>query len=137
MMSKLQSDNFNCISFCFAFVDIMNKLYSIKTEDGLIDYLSNIFDFSQEMFMTEDCVLCGNYNEIRLYIIPKDFLVLVQSKSKLKKLKNIVEQFEEPDNEYLLIINQIIENENKINKIDEYRNIHLKCLMNSINNDLI
>ena len=89
------------------------------------------------MFMTEYCTLGGNYNEIRLYIIPKDFLVLVQSKSKIKKLKKIVEQFKEPDDEYILIINKIIENEDKINKIDEYRNIHLKCLMNSINNDLI
>ena len=137
MMSKLQSDNFNCISFCFAFVDIINNLYIQKKEDGLIDYLSNIFNFSQEMFMTEYCTLGGNYNEIRLYIIPKDFLVLVQSKSKIKKLKKIVEQFKEPDDEYILIINKIIENEDKINKIDEYRNIHLKCLMNSINNDLI
>ena len=83
MMSKLQSDNFNCISFCFAFVDIINNLYIQKKEDGLIDYLSNIFNFSQEMFMTEYCTLGGNYNEIRLYIIPKDFLVLVQSKSKI------------------------------------------------------
>ena len=44
MMSFLQSDSYNCVSFAFAFIEIIINLHKKSNTKGLLKYLSKYFD---------------------------------------------------------------------------------------------
>ena len=94
MMSFLQNDCYNCVSFYFSFVDIITNLYSKLGETQFINYLEKYFYFSyNNRFKIESNSLYVDTDGIILYLLPNEFLSLVKSEKcpriiKRKNFKN-------------------------------------------------
>ena len=130
MLSFLQNDHFNCVSFVFAFIEILIQLYENNGKKNLINYLLEYFNILYDgLFITEST--CSDLNSIepKIYFLPKEILQLSQSTSKLKQLLELAKQYR---TEEIKTINMLI-NDNKVEKkITLYRKFHLDFLMESI-----
>lgn len=132
MFSFIQNDDFNCVSFAFAFIEIIIHLYEKYDENKLINYLSKYFCCSwKDNFLTELICYTLNYSEPLIYYLPEELLILSQFPDKLKYLlvhANNTKRYDE-----IQVINKILADKETGHKIEKYRNFHLDCLMESIN----
>ena len=130
MLSFLQNDPFNCVSFVFAFIERLIQIYENNDNKKLINYLLKYFNILNDgLFITEST--CSDLNSIepKIYFLPKEILQLSQSTSKLKQLLELAKQYR---TEEIKTINMLI-NDNKVEKkITLYRKFHLDFLMESI-----
>ena len=130
MMSFLQNDTYNCVSYCFSFIEIITQLYNKLGGFGLINYLKKYFNFSYEdSFEIEANTLYSDLDGISLYLLPKEILSLVNSDKVLESLRDKIIQMEGINNCNVKMINEILRDRNDINK---YRNLHIKYLLENI-----
>ena len=131
MISFLQYDEFNCVSFTLAFIQIIIDLYQKLNKDGLINYLYRYFNYLWlDKFLCETSSVYDDLYEPIIYLLPKEILELSQSISKLKYLKTIVLNLN--NEEEAQMIQKIINEAEKESRIGIYRRFHLDCLMESI-----
>ena len=130
MLSFIQNDEFNCVSFAFAFIEILIKLYEEKKEKGLINYLTTYFCYLQSnTYVTESHDTVNDYMDPKLYLLPFEFLLLVKSKSKLRYLKKEAEKLKRYKD--VKLIDEIIKRDD--NGIEQYRKFHLQSLKENLN----
>lgn len=135
MQSSLQYNDYNCGSFVFAFIEILTKLYKDFEMNNkiIINYLFRYFRyFSNEGFITENTNiyktdLIDDFGEIKLFVLPVQFLELSQSITMLKELnKSISDNINKKEikNKIEQLIKQM-ETNPKIKEIDKIREKHL------------
>lgn len=135
MLSFLQADEFNCVSFAFAFVEIFIELYQKYNKQKLINYLFEYFNLLwYGLFITESNSFSIDYIEPQIFYLPEEILLLAQSLRKLKYL--LAEAKESKKENEIVTINKVINEIKNEKKITKYRIFHLDCLMESIQNDL-
>lgn len=115
MFSFLQHDEFNCVSFAFAFITILIQLYENGNKNKLLNHFLKYFKFLYNgMFFTETDSIDLNSIEPQIYYLPKDILELSQSISKLEYLLEQAKKFREDE---VKTINKVISEIKKGKKI--------------------
>ena len=138
MKSLLQKDEYNCGSFCFAFLDIISNIYKENNHsyEALMNYLFKYFyNFSNDGYITEANIYLRTKNlgetfRINLYLIPKEFLCLSESIRKLKCLKQVLKEKNKKEEADMIenIISQSGSKKENIYKINKIRQEHLSIL---------
>ena len=128
MMSFLQLDSYNCVSFVFAFIDILIELYLKFSTNGLINYLGKYFgNVYNGLYHTEAYDINEiHWDVISLYLLPEELLSLAESKFMLKNLLK-----KQKNSSVKIMIKRVIEKVKKKKVIKIYRQEHLKYLMNN------
>ena len=126
MMSFLQTDSYNCVSFVFAFIDIFINLHQKSNTKELLKYLSKYFDtlYDGLFYVESGCNKYPNLYENDLYLLPQEFLYLTE---KIEMLEGLKVSLTNEKNK--VIVEEVIEQVKNQKKIIMYRKCHLEDLM--------